>query len=198
MFVWTCTKRFWQDCRNHACKRTKHLFRSKSEKDSNAKFSKRSNFSFISLLQEMKKNFMWARRMHLWPPCPKILVKFLKTVCSNSGNEEKFGRFPIKVVSPQNVRLTCTMRFWQAWRNFVAKKRKTFPNSKNVEVTNFWTIFFFHQKWLFSNGECNLDNGSKKVSLRVHTIAAQIPKTTKKSGIFWNDNKIPQNVPMYM
>ena len=160
-FVWTCTTNFWQACRNHACKSTKDLFRSKSENDSNAKFSKRSNFSFISLLQKLKKNFIWARGMRLWTPCPKILVKILKTVGSNSGNDEKFGRFPIKVVSPQNVRLTSTMKFWQAWRNFVAKKRKSFPNSKNVEVTIFWTIFF-HQKWFFSNGECNLDNGSKK------------------------------------
>ena len=148
MFVWTCTKRFWQDCRNHACKSTKDLFRSKSENDRNAKFSKRSLFSFISLLQKLKKNFNWARRMRLWPPCPKILVKILKTVCSNSGSDEKFGRFANKVVSPQNVRLTCTMMFWQAWRNFVAKKRKSFPNSKNVEVTNFWTNLFFSSKML--------------------------------------------------
>ena len=62
----------------------------------------------------------------------------------------------------------------------------------------FEQIYFFHEKWFFSNGECNLDNGSKEFSLRVHTFAAQIPKTTKRSGIFWNDKKSPQNVPMYM
>ena len=105
IIVWTCTKRFWQDCRNHACKSTKDLFRSKSENDRNAKFSKRSLFSFISLLQKLKKNFNWARRMQLWPPCPKILVKILKTVCSNSGKDEKLVRFPNKIFSPQNVRL---------------------------------------------------------------------------------------------
>ena len=135
--------------------------------------------SFFSF--KIQKNFIWARRMRLWLPCPNIPVKILKTVCSNSGKDENFGRFPNKVVSPQNVRLTCTMKFWQIWRYFVAKKRKTFPNSKNVEVTIFWTKLFFHQKWFFSNGECNLDNGSKKFSLRVHTFAAQIPKTTKKN-----------------
>ena len=91
IFVWTCTTIFWQACRNHACKSTKDVFRSKSENDSNAQFSNRSIFSFISLLQKIKKNFIWARRMRLWPPCPKILVKILKTVCSNSGNDEKFG-----------------------------------------------------------------------------------------------------------
>ena len=139
---------FWQACRNHACKSTKDLFRSKSENDSNAKFWKRSIFSFISLLQKLKKNFIWARRMRLWPPCPKILVKILKTVCSNSGIDEKFGRLHNKVVSTQNVRLTCTMKFWQAWRNFVAKKRKTFPNYKNVEVTIFWTKLVFSSKMI--------------------------------------------------
>ena len=147
-FVWTCTTNFWQASRNRACKSTKDLFRSKSENDSNAKFSKRSIFSFISLLQKLKKNFIWARRMRLWPPCPKILVKILKTVCSNSGIDEKFGRLHNKVVSTTNVRLTCTMKFWQAWRNFVAKKRKTFPNYKNVEVTIFWTKLIFSSKMI--------------------------------------------------
>ena len=60
--------------------------------------------------------------------------------------DEKFVRFPNKVVSPQIVRLTCTMKVWQAWRKFVAKKRKTFPNSKNVEVTMFRTNLFFFIK----------------------------------------------------
>ena len=90
---------FWQACRNHACKSTKDLFRSKSENDSKANFSKRSIFSFISLLQKLKKNFIWARRMRLWPPCPKILVKILKTVCSNSGNDKTFG--PTKLFLPE-------------------------------------------------------------------------------------------------
>ena len=45
----------------------------------------------------------------------------------------------------------------------------------------FEQIYFFHQKWFFSNGECNPDNGSKYFSLRVHTFAAQIPKTTRKN-----------------
>ena len=73
------------------------------------------------------------------------------------------------------------MKFWQAFRNFVAKKRKTFPNSKMLKLQFFEQIYFFHQKWFFSNGECNLDNGSKYFSLRVHAFAAQIPKTTKKN-----------------
>ena len=88
IFVWTCTTNFWQACRNHACKSTKDLFRSKSENDSNAKFSKRSIFPSFLSFKKLKKNFICARRMRLWPPCPKNLVRILKTVCSNSGNDE--------------------------------------------------------------------------------------------------------------
>ena len=50
-----------------------------------------------------------------------------------------------------------------------------------LKLQFFEQIYFFHQKWFFSNGECNPDNGSKYFSLRVHTFAAQIPKTTKKN-----------------
>ena len=182
---------FWTSLRNHACKSTKDLILSKSENDNNAKFSKRSNFSFISLLQKIKKTFIWARRMRLWPPCPKYLVKILKTFCSNSGNDEKFVRFPNKVVSPQNVRLKCTMNIWQAWRNFVPKNTKKIPELQKCWSYNFFNKFFYHQRCFFSNEECNFDKASKVFSLKIHRFGAQIPKTTKKSGIFWNDKKIP-------
>ena len=41
---------------------------------------------------------------------------------------------------------TCAIEIWQACRNLVAKKRQTFPNSKNVEVSIFWTNLFFFIK----------------------------------------------------
>ena len=69
-----------------------------------------------------------------------------------------------------------------------SKIRKKFPNSKSVEVTIFSTNIF-HQRWFFSNVECNFDKASKIFSLKIHRFAAQIPKTTKKSGLFWNDKK---------
>ena len=50
-----------------------------------------------------------------------------------------------------------------------------------LKLQFFEQIYFFHQKWFVSNGKCNPDNGSKYFSLRVHTFAAQIPKTTKKN-----------------
>ena len=103
-----------------------------------------------------------------------------------------------KKIFPQNVRLTCTKKFWQAWHNFVHK------NTKKVrELQKCWSYKFlnnfFHQRWFISNGECNFDKACKNFSLKIHRVAAQIPKTTqKKRGIFRKDNKIPQNVPMYM
>ena len=54
-------------------------------------------------------------------------------------------------------------------------------NTKTLKLQFFEKIWFFHQKRFFSNGECNLDNGSNYFSLRVHTFGAQIPKTTKKN-----------------
>ena len=40
--------------------------------------------------------------------------------------------------------------FGQPSVTLLPKKRKTFPNSKIVEVTIFWTNFFFHQKWFLA------------------------------------------------
>ena len=146
IFVWTCTTIFWQACRNHACKSTKDVFRSKSENDSNAQFSKRSIFSFISLLQKIKKKFHLGTQN-------AVVTTLPENSCQNSENRllefRKWWKiWANKVVSPRNVRLTCRMKFWQAWRNFVAKKRKTFPSYKIVEVTIFWTNLYFSSKMI--------------------------------------------------
>ena len=111
IFVWTCTTNFWRACRNHACKSTKDLFRSKSENDSNAKFSKRSIFSFTSLLQKIKKTSSGHAECGCDHRAQKFLSKIWKFFCSNSGIDEKVVRFPSKVVSPKNVRLTWTRSF---------------------------------------------------------------------------------------
>ena len=190
IFVWTCTTNFWQASRNRACKSTKDLFRSKSKNDSNAKFSKRSNFSFTSLLQKLKKIFIWARRMRLWPPCPKILVTILKTVCSHSGNDEKIGRLHNKVVSPQNVRQKCTMKFWQAWRNFVPKNTKKFPELQKCWSYNFFIKFFFRQRWFFNNVECNFDKASKSfLSKKLQICSADSENDEKiRNFLKWQKN----------
>ena len=49
-----------------------------------------------------------------------------------------------------------------------------------LKIHFFEQIYFFHQKRLFSNGDCNFDNGSKQFSLTNHKFSAHIPKTTKK------------------
>ena len=79
IFVWTCTTIFWQACRNHACKSTKDVFRSKSENDSNAQFSNRSIFSFISLLQKIKKKFHLGTQN-------AIVTTLPENSCQNSEN----------------------------------------------------------------------------------------------------------------
>ena len=158
-FVWTCTTIFWQACRNHACKSTKDVFRSKSDNDSNAQFSKRSIFSFISLLQKIKKN------LHLGTQ-NAVVTTLPQNSCENSQNRLLAFRnwwkiWANKVVSPQNVRQKCTMKFWQAWRNFVPKNTKKIPELQKCWSYNFFNKFFFRQRWFFSNVECNFDKASK-------------------------------------
>ena len=64
----------------------------------------------------------------------------------------------------------------------LARILKAIAKSKRDEYMFFWTkLIFFHQNWFFCNGECNFDNASKNFSLRIHKIAAQTPKTTKKT-----------------
>ena len=76
------------------------------------------------------------------------------------------------------------MNFWQDCRNFVAKNpkiRNTFPNCRNVEVTFFWTNFFFHQKRFFSNGECNFDNPTKNFPPKTTDLHPRFQKKTRKN-----------------
>ena len=86
--------------------------------------------------------------------------------------------------SPKSSFEHAQLNFGKPAVTFLPRIRQTFPNSKNVEVAIFQQNSFFHQKRLFSNGECNFDNASKKISLRIHRSAAQIPKTTKNVMIF--------------
>ena len=132
--------KFRQACRIHAAKITENLFLSKSQKDSNAIFFEKSNSCFSpSFKKKFSSGYAESSCDH---PVKKFLVKTLKTVCSNSGNDEKIVRLP-KKISPQNVRLTCTMKFWQARRNFVPKNTKKFPELQKCWSYNFFNKFFF-------------------------------------------------------
>ena len=55
-------------------------------------------------------------------------------------------RFPNKVVSPQNVRLKCSRKFWQAWCNFVPENTKKFPEIQKCWSYNFLNKFIFFIK----------------------------------------------------
>ena len=101
IFVWTCTTNFWQACRNHACKSTKDLFCSKSENDSNAKFSKRSIFSFISLLQKLKKTSSGHAECGFDHPARKFLSKFSKPFARIPEVMKSLCAFPTKLFLPK-------------------------------------------------------------------------------------------------
>ena len=141
-FVWTCTTIFWRACRNHACKSTKDLFCSKSENDSNAKFSKRSIFSFISLLQKFKKTSSGHAECGCDYSARKFSSKFWKP----------FARIPemMKILGASTTKLSLPKKFvkdlqWNFGKRGVTlstKIRKTSPNSKSVAVTIFSTSFF--------------------------------------------------------
>ena len=141
--------------------------------------------------------FLCTCKMNLWPPCRKILVQTLKTICSNSGNDEKIVRLPKK--TPQDVRRNMHNEFWASLPWLCCQEyEKLSRTPKLLKIQFFKKIYFFHQKWFFSNGEGNFDNGSKQFSLRIHRFSAQIPKTTKKkNSTSRKENTFPKNVPMY-
>ena len=78
-------------------------------------------------LSRNKKNFIWARRMQLWPHCRKrrFFVKILKSFWWNSRNCENLMRFPKKLFVKMFVWTSIT-KFWQACLNHAAKTRSIF------------------------------------------------------------------------
>ena len=187
IFVWTCTTNFWQACRNRACKSTKGLFGSKFENNSNAKFSKKKNFPPFSPLR-IKKNFIWARRMQLWPHCLKFLVKILRNFCWNSWNYENLMSFRKNLFVKMFV-WKCITKFWQDCRNFVAKNTKKFPIIQTIRSYNLFIRICFHQKWFFpSNGECNFDKPTKIFSPKNHRFVTQITKRNRENMNFLEGN----------
>ena len=96
--------------------------------------------------------------------------------------------------SPEHAQLN----FGKPTVTLLPKIRKTFPNCKNVEVTIFWTKFFFHQKRFFINRECIFDNLPKTFLQKSTDLPLRFRKRRKKFWIFQKQNKLPQNVPMYM
>ena len=139
LFIWTCTMKFRQACRENLGKNTKNT--PKIHKRWIYILSNKIVFFLIkidslatenTILTTLAKTFLWEStdlqlrfrkpeknyefferkitflkkclctcKMQLWQPCRKNLVKTLKTICSNSANDEKIVRFPNEFFSPQ-------------------------------------------------------------------------------------------------
>ena len=220
MFVWTCTKKLWQTCRDFVSKNTKNtpkfhkrwiyilsnkfvffFIKSDSSATENAILTTLAK-TFLEESTDMQLRFrklrkrLWIFRkennilrkwlctckMQLWPPCWKSLVKTLKTICSNSGNDEKIVHFfQIKILLLKMFVRTCTMRFCQACRIFVVRNTKNFP-----EFQNCWKYNFLNKIFLFiRNVSLATENGilttTKKSFLR-NTLgfAAEVPKNDER------------------
>ena len=77
--------------------------------------------------------------------------------------------------------------------------RKTFPNSKNVQVTIFWTkLLFFTRNVSLATENAILTTTPKKFLRKTTDLTLRFQKGWKKLRIFWKKNIFPQNVPMYM
>ena len=199
IFVWTCTTNFWQACRNNAAKNTENLFVSKSQKDSNAIFFEKTNFSFSSFLQKIKKSSSRHAESSCDHRVKNLSSKISKLFARIPDRMKNLCAFQTKLFLSKMFVWTCAIENWQACRNLVAKKTKNFPELQKCWSYNFSNKFiFFHQKWFFSNAECSFGNGSKHFFLRIHRLAAQIPKTTKKNWTFRKEKNFLKNLPMYM
>ena len=101
IFVRTCTTNFWQACRNHACKSTKDLFRSKSEKIINAKFSKISVFPSFLSFKKLKKTSSGHAECGCDHPARKFLSKFWKPFARSPEMMKILCAFPTKLFLPK-------------------------------------------------------------------------------------------------
>ena len=124
-------------------------------------FRKKTFLSYPSS-KNWKKNLHLDTQNAVVTTLPKISRKTSKNFCSKSGNEEK------KISCPKNLFVkfflwACTTKFWQAWRNLVAKNTKNFPELQKCWIYNLLNklIFFLIKNDSFGNGESNFDNGSK-------------------------------------
>ena len=90
--------------------------------------------------------------------------------------------FQTKYFLPKMFVWTCTMKFWPAFRNFVAKKTKNFPELQKCWSYTFLNKFiFFIKNDSLATENAILTTVANNFFLRVHTFAAQIPKTTRKN-----------------
>ena len=114
-------------------------------------------------------------------PAGKVSSKLWKLFARNTELMKKFSVFQKELFLTKTFVWTCTKMLWQTCRDFVAENTKTFPNSKNVEVTIFWTkLLFFYQKRFLSNRECTFDNHTKKFLRKNTDLPLTFQKMTRK------------------
>ena len=180
MFVWTCTKKVWQDCRNFVCKNTKEFpivqirssynfsirncFHQKwfsSNGDCNfdnptKNFSPKNHWFVTQIPKGREKLWTFWKENYFSSNCASAQVE---SICDHpvknlsSKPWKVFARirksmknlcaFQTKYFLPKMFVWTCTMKFWPAFRNFVAKKTKNFPELQNCWSYNFLNKFIF-------------------------------------------------------
>ena len=185
MFVWTCTKKFWQDCRNFVAKNLKTFpivqiscsynflfefvfikndslakenallttlskFFLQKTTDLSLRFQKRSReiMNFLEGKLFFLKLWFCTWRIKLRPSCQSFVVKTWKLFARTPERMKNSALSKQSFFSPKCSSEHAQWNFGKPSVTLLPKKRNTFPNSKNVEVTLFWTKLFFSSKMI--------------------------------------------------
>ena len=107
--------------------------------DSQLRFQKpRKNYESFERKITFVIMFLCTCKMQLWPLCRNFLVKTLKALCGNSGNDEKLMKFPRNLFVKTFI-WTCRTKFWQACRIIVGRNAKNTPK--------------IHKRWIYTFSE---------------------------------------------
>ena len=132
--------------------------------------------------------------MQLWPPCRKILVKTRESHLLESRKKWKNYAFSKQIYfSSRCSSEHAQWIFGKPAVTLLPRIRKTFHKSKNVEVTIFWSEFFFHRKLFSNNGQCNFDNPTKNFLRKTTDLPLTFQKMTKKFMNFSKENCFSSN-----
>ena len=125
-------------------------FFSKSQKaaDLSLRFQKRKR-EIMNFGKEIYFSSNWASA-HVESICDhpvkNLSSKLWKVLARVPERLKNFCAFQTKYFLPKMFVWTCTMKFWPAFRNFVAKKTKNFPELKKCWSYTFLNKFIFFIK----------------------------------------------------
>ena len=177
--------------------RAMRIFFVQSSKKIAMQLFRKENFPSFLSFKKWKRSSSGKAECGCDNPAKNFSSNFWKLLI-DIGNWRKNDKLSKKFIR-QTVRLNMHNEILASLPYRCCQKYGKFSRTpKKLKLQFFQQNSFFHQKRLFSNRECIFYNASKNFSQKIHRFAARIPKTTKKSGIFWKDSKFPQNVPMYM